>query len=82
MGTILSNFQQKFALVRVSNILALNYWSKKFLVRLKSAPKSLLNWRGKCDAFLLEFYLAIHPSKLASENDVTQPEELQMHVQK
>ena len=55
---------------------------KRFLVRLKSASKSLSSWRGKCDVFLLELYLAIDPSNLVSENDVTQLLELQMHVQK
>ena len=32
--------------------------------------------------FLLELYLAIDPSNLAIENDVTQLSELQMNVQK
>ena len=40
----------------------------------------LLSWRGKCDVFLLELYLAIDPSNLLSENDVIQLSELQMHV--
>ena len=53
---------------------------KKFLVRLKSASKSSLSWRGKCDVFLLELYLAIDPSNLASKNDVTELAELQMLV--
>ena len=82
METILSNFQQKFALVIVFNILPLNFWLKKYLVRLKSALKHSLSWRRKCDIFLLELYLAIDPSNLAGEYDVTQLAELQMHVQK
>ena len=82
METILSNFQQKFALVRVFNILPINFWPKKFLVRLTSAAKSLLSWLGKREVFLLQLYLAIDPSNLASEYDVIQLAELQMHVQK
>ena len=79
---LLSNFQQKFALVRVFNILPLNFWPKKCLVRLKSASKSLLSWQGKCDVFLFQLYLAMDPSNLTSKNDVPQLAELQMHVQK
>ena len=79
MTTILINFQQKFSLVGVFNILPLNFWTKKkFLASLKSASKSSLSWQGKCDVFLLELYLAIDPSNLASENDVTQLSEIQM----
>ena len=33
-------------------------------------------------SFFLQLYLAIDPSNLASENDVTQLAERQMHVQK
>ena len=40
------------------------------------------DWREKRDVFLLELYLAIGPSNLTSENDVSQLSELQMPVQK
>ena len=53
-----------------------------FLVRLKSASKSSLRWRGECNVFLLQLYLAIDPSNLTSENDVTQFAEIQVHLQK
>ena len=32
--------------------------------------------------FLLEFYIAIDPNNLASENDVTELSDFKMHVQK
>ena len=83
MATILINFQQKFALVRSFQHFAIKFLNqKRFLARLKSALKSSLSWRKKCDVFLLELYLAIAPSNLASKNDVTELSELQMHVQK
>ena len=82
METILSIFQQKFALAGIFNILPLNFWPKKISCTLKSASKSLVSWRGKCDLFLYQLSLAIEPSNLASRNDVTQIAELQMHVQK
>ena len=53
---------------------------KRFLTRLKSASKSSLSWREKCDVFLLELCLAIDPSNLASKNDVTELSEFQMLV--
>ena len=82
MATILINFQQKFDLARSFQHLAINFlYQKIFLVRLKSASKSSLSWRGKCDVFLLELYLAINPNYSASKNDATQLSELQMHVQ-
>ena len=72
MATILINFQQKFALVRSFQHFAIKFVNqKRFFARLKSASKSSLNWRGQCDVFVLELYLAIDPSNLASENDVT-----------
>ena len=78
MATILINFQQKFALVRSFQHFAIKFLNqKRFLTRLKTASKSSSGWRGKCDVFLLEFYLAINPSSLASENDVTELSELQ-----
>ena len=83
MVTILINFQQKFALVRSFQYFAIKFLNqKRFLVRVKSASKSLLSWQKKCDVFLLELYLAIDPSNLASENDVTEFSALQMLVQK
>ena len=83
MATILINFQQKFALVRSFQHFAIKFLNqKRFLARFKSALKSSLSWRKKCDVFLLELYLAIGPSNLASKNDVTELSELQMHVQK
>ena len=83
MATILINFQQKFALVRSFQHFATKFLKQeRFLARLKSASKSSLSWRGKCDVFLLELDLAIDPSNLASENDVTELSKLQMHVQK
>ena len=71
METIFSNFPQKFAL-EVFKILPMNFSPKKILVRLKSASKSSLSWREKCDVFCLQLCLAIDPSNLARENDVTQ----------
>ena len=82
-ATILINFQQKFALVKSFQHFAIKYLNqKRFLVCFKSASKSLLSWRGKCDVSLLELYLAIDSSNLASENDVTELSELQMQVRK
>ena len=74
--TIVSNFQQKFVLVGVFNILPLNFSPEKVLVSLKSVSKSSFSWQGKRDVFLLELYLAINPSILASENDFAQLAEL------
>ena len=83
MATILINFQQKFALVRGFQHFTIKLLcQKRFLARLKSASKSSVSWREKCDIFLLELYLAIDPSNLASENDVTQLVEFQMPMQK
>ena len=83
MAKIMINFQQKFALVRSFLHLVITILNQKeFLARLKSASKIVLSWRGKCDVSLLEVYLAIDPSNLASENDVIELSELQMHVQK
>ena len=83
MATILLNFQQKVASVRSFQHFAIKFLNqKRFLARLKSASKSSLRWRGKCNVFLLELYLAIDPSNLGSKNDVTELSELQMHVQK
>ena len=81
METILRNFQQKFALVSFQHF-AIKLLTKKCLVRLKSASKSSLSWRGKCDVFLLQLYITIDPKNLSSENDVMQLAELQIHVQK
>ena len=83
MATLLINFHQKFALVRSFQHFAIKFLNqKRLLARFKSASKSLLSWREKCDVFLLGLYLAIDPSNLASENAVTKLSELQMHVQK
>ena len=83
LATILINFQQKFALVKSFQHFAIKFQNqKRFLARLKSAPKSWLSWRRKCDVVLFELYLAIDPSNVASENDVTELSELQMHVEK
>ena len=47
MATILINFQQKFALVRNLQHFVIKFFNqKRFLARLKSALRSLLNWRG------------------------------------
>ena len=84
-ATILINFQQKFALVRSFQHFAIKFLNqKRFFMRLNlnSASKLSLSWRGKCDVFVLELYLAIDASNLASENDVIELSELQMHVQK
>ena len=52
MTTILINVQQKFALVRSFQHFAIKFLNqKRFLARFKSASKSLLSWRGKCDIF-------------------------------
>ena len=73
MATFLINFQQKIALVRSFEHFAIKILNqKRFLARLKSASKSSLSWRGKCDVFLFEWYLSIDSSNLASENDVTE----------
>ena len=67
MATILVNFQQKFALVKRFQHFAIKFPNqKRFLARLKSASKSSLSWRGKFDIFLLELYLSIDSSNLAS----------------
>ena len=82
MATILYTFQQKFALVLTFQHFAIKFLNqKRFIARLKSALKSSLSWRRKRDGFLLELHLAINPSNLASENDVTELLELQMHAQ-
>ena len=83
MTTILIYFRQKFVLVRSIQNFAIKFLKKKrFFARLKSASKSSLSWREKCDVFLLELYLAIDPSNLASKDDVTELPELQMPLQK
>ena len=83
MATILINFQRKFALVRSFQHFAIKFLNqKRFLARLKSASKSSLSWRGKRDVFLLELYLAIDSSNLASKNGISELAEFQMHVQK
>ena len=82
VATILINFTPKFALVKSFQHFALKFLKKDFSQVKESASKSLLSWPGKCDVFLLELYLAIDPSNLAIENDVTELSELQMHVQK
>ena len=52
MVTILINFQQKFALVTTFQHFAIKFLNQnRFLSCLKSAPKSLLSWQGKCDVF-------------------------------
>ena len=81
VATILINFQQKFALFRSFQHFVIKFLNqKRFLTCLKHASKSLLSWQEKCDIFLLELYLAIDPSNLASENDITQLSELQIHI--
>ena len=83
MATILINFQQKFALVRSFQHFAIKFLNPKiFLARLKSASRSSLSWRGKCDVFLLELLSAIAQSKLARKNDVTDFAMRYIHVQK
>ena len=73
MATILINFQQKFALVKSFQHFAINSLNpKRFLARLKSASNFLLSWLENVTFFLLELYLTIDPSNLASENDVTE----------
>ena len=77
MATILIHFQQKLPIVGSFQHFAIKFLNqKRFLARLRSASKSSLSWRGKCHVFLLQLYLAIDPSNLASEN------ELQIHVEK
>ena len=78
MVTILINFQQKFTLVRSFQHFAIKFLNqhvlislKRFLARLKSASRSSLSWRGKCEVFLLELLSAIAQSKLARKNDAT-----------
>ena len=83
MATISIYFQQKFALVISFQQFAIKFLNqKRFLASLKSASKSSLRWQENCDVFLLELYLAIDPSNLASKNYVTELSELQMNVQK
>ena len=73
MATILINFQQKFALAGSFQDFTTKYVNqKRFFARLKSASKSSLSWEGKPNIFLIEFYLAIDPSNLTNENDVTE----------
>ena len=80
LATILINFQQKFALVRSFHHFAIKFVN--FLARLKSASRSSLSWREKCDAFLLELFFAIAQSNLARKNDVMNFARLYIHVQK
>ena len=85
MTTILINFQQKFALARSFQRFTIKFLNqKRFLACLKSASKFLLSWQGKCDPFLLELFLGLasDPSNSASENDVSQLADLQIHEQK
>ena len=73
MATILINFQQKFALTRSFQDFTTKYVNqKRFIACLKSASKFSLCWQGKPNIFLIEFYLAIDPSNLTNENDVTE----------
>ena len=79
MATILINFQQKFVLVKSFQEFASKFLNqKRFLAPFKSASKFSLSWRGKCDVVSIELYLAINPSSLAGENDVTELSELQI----
>ena len=90
MVTILINFQEKFALVRSFQHFAIKFRNQKdFAIKflnqkdfLKSALRSSLSWRGKCDVFFLKLLFAIARSKLARKNDVTDFGTLYMHVQK
>ena len=77
IATMLIHFQQKFALGKSVQHFAIKFMNqKRLLARLKSASKSSISWRGKCDVFLPELYLAIDSSNLASEKDVYEPSEL------
>ena len=83
LAAILINFQQKFVLVASFQHFAIKFLTKQdFFVHFKSALKSLLSCQRKCDVFLLELYLAIDPSNVASENNSTELSELHMQVQK
>ena len=84
METILSIFQQKFALVKVFNILPLHFWPKKISCMLKECFKIFLKLARKIWRFFYssDISQSIQASNLASEYDVTQLEDLQIYVQK
>ena len=84
MLKILINFQQKFALVRSFQQFAIKFLNLKwFLAHLKKCFKIIVKLAKKLwRFFLLESHFAIDRSNLASENDVNQLSELQIHVQK
>ena len=82
METILINFHQNLGLVKVFNILPLNFRTKKFLKSLQSASKCLLSWWEYVTFFYLSYISQSIQSNLASKNEVTWLTELQIHVQK
>ena len=60
IATILINFQQQLASVRSFQHFTIKFLNqKRFFARLKSALKSLLSWREKCDFFYRFFTLVI-----------------------
>ena len=70
MATILSNFQQKFALDRSFQHFAIEFLGtkKKNITRtLEERFEIFVKLAKKCDVFLLKLHLAIDPSNLASE---------------
>ena len=68
MATILSNFQQKFALGRSFQQFAIEFLRTKNITRtLEERFEIFVKLAKKCDVFLLKLYLAIDPSNLASE---------------
>ena len=78
METILIHFQQNFASVKKFSTFR-RYISdpKKTSCTFEACFNIFVQLAKKCDVFLLELYLAIDPSNLASENDVTELSELQ-----
>ena len=65
MATILSNFQQKFALVKSFQHFAIEFSTKKnFLVRLKNASKSSLSRIYTGDFFACDFLIKMDVAKL------------------
>ena len=67
MTAILINFQQNFALVWSFQHFAIKFLNqKRFIARFKSAVKSSLSWRGKCDVFFTRV-ISCNRSKQLSE---------------
>ena len=68
MATILSNFQQKFALGRSFQHFAIEFLrTKKHYSHAWERFEIFVKLAKKCDVFLLKLHLAIDPSNLASE---------------